>query len=201
MASTVSVTVKDCTITVTHKIYFDNPDNLSKNEFWFCTEALKKQIREKWEKPDFKYNCCKVKFSFEYPDKPGPDTDTKKLYTDWEKFHKEHKGLDYGRSFQDALGPKQSTGTWFLLKNIISEHYNCDAAAHEVGHELGADDKYIEEWKNDGTSHIKPDPKPGYPKDGIMFNHNGTVQQQDIDEIMKALNATCPEGCCGKNGR
>src|SRR5580765_326601 len=102
MASTVSVSidtsVKPCVITLTHKIFFANRNKLNDADFKDATDDLKNQIKEKWETPDFKFGCCKVKFKFEYPDKDGEDVDKKNLWTNADDFHE--RGGKGERSFQ-----------------------------------------------------------------------------------------------------
>ena len=215
MASTVSVDIntkaKPCVITLTHKIFFANRNKMSDADFKDATDDLKSQIKEKWEKPDFKFGCCKVKFKFEYVDKDGEDVDKKNIWTNKEDF-KEHGGKGE-RSFQrqndgdidlsptSGLGPKKTVGEWILVPTTIynigghEDKYrtsNKYTAAHEVGHELGATDQYNE----DHPDQLK-DPKNGYTKDGLMYDsEKGNVLQIDIDQIMKANNVTCPKECC-----
>lgn len=215
MASTVIVTydttTRPCVITLTHKIFFANRNKISDEDFNDAIGDLKKQIKEKWEKPDFKFGCCKVKFKFKYVDEDADDVDKKNLWTKIDDFR--DRGGQGERSFQRpkdgpldlspgaGLGPKKTVGEWFLPRTHVydltksEEKYrtkNTYTAAHEVGHELGAEDQYDE--KDPGK--LK-DPNNGYTKDGLMYDSiKGNVLQIDIDQIMKANNVKCPPECC-----
>lgn len=195
-----------CLITVSHRIHFANPDNLDAYHFAMVVNGAKAKIKEIWEDPEFKWRCCKVKFKFEYPKAAGEDADSKNVHP------------KDGRSKQDKLGPGQSTGEWYVGDDFVNPklipHPDPDvhAAAHEVGHELGATDKYepkdskgdtiSDQVYQDGKLVDNPkfdhyDPKGNYPRDGLMFHSKtGKVQQADIDEIMASLGVDCPDDCC-----
>lgn len=185
--------LENCTITITHKIHFTN-NGFSNADFNDWVDKIKKQLKEVWEDPEFKYKCCKVKIKFEYSNTSGAGIDEKKL---------------------DPADKTDSTSSNGDHSDIYPKGHNHSerTPAHEIGHEMGMTDKYECRDKDDNTVPCyntgpngsiidNPDrrrvvPKGNYPEDGLAFNaKDGTPKQDDIDEIVKKLGIDCPDSCC-----
>lgn len=203
MAKTSVATRDGCTITVVHKIHFVKNPDMKAYDFNRYVRSIKKQLKEIWEDPEFRWKCCKVKFRFDYVAEAADDADDKELIP------------KFGRSHQGGQGPEKFKGDWFVGEPdpMGIGPYDCPAASHEVGHELGADDRYEDVYDNNGKvtgAKLKArDRERGYPEDGLMYQSSRLIlepsvqriinkpHQFDIDEIMERLGADCPQSCCG----
>lgn len=173
-----SWTVKDCLITITHKIVLKDLGGHTKEQKEEFFKRIKKGLDDIYDRPDLKFCCCDVKFEFKLAFWPQPKgTWDKKMLM-----------AGSGRDSQSKIGPG-GTGVWYP----DDPDWHGGVAAHEVAHELGMKDKYVD-YIDNGKTYSKP--IPGYPSDGIAANTWGELKPADIKDIMDDLGIKCPEVCC-----
>lgn len=194
MGRTSTVSIDGCDITVRHRLYFYN-HGCDPEEFSRQLQRMKRKIESVWRGPFRFQQFCEVRFEFDFVESAG-DVDE---FTDVKQIV-----CRPGVSHQKGLGPEKTIGVWYLG----DEDWVDGVAAHEVGHELGMDDKYeclnadgdiVPCYLKDDQDNLQKNPdakecRPvgDYPEDGIAFSNDGVPKPVDIQEIMDALGVECP---------
>lgn len=192
---------------LTDSVMFNPP--LTTDELRRLVSGWKAQIENKWNIPNYRYECCKVVVNVnisvrEEADPPAPGFDQIGVVSGG--FRSFIRGLrNFDRDgFSNSPYREDLSGVW---SNELIEGYT---APHEAGHEMGLDDRY-EDPVDGGPSR----PLPGHEND--LLGGNGTHEQlrnlkvvvvsdtgevtiDNLKTILHGRFARCQRECCGPPG-